>query len=185
MSDLTISPAGGGAIAAESVTKTEILNRTRSIWLPASVWLVTEGSPTLTFSSFDDASCWLFDAALLESVATTFIVPEDWSSGSMTVKCYFAMVSATSGNVILHMRELVTADGASITTGGDSSEETTSVPSTAKLLKIYTFTGVVDTPAGAGRLVRMTIRRVGTGAGDTATGDLQFIGMKLEYTADM
>lgn len=172
------------SIEDSAVTATQIANRTRSLWLPASAWSQSEASAVLTAGSIDIDPHWLFDAAATESCVTSFLVPEDWASGSITAKFYFSMVSATSGNVLLHLRWLMVADGGDMTAGGTSgSEDTVAVPGTAGSLKIHSH-GNTITGAAAGSILRVCTRRNGGGGADTATGDMRFYGMKLEYTAD-
>lgn len=159
-------------------------SRTRSVWMPANIFQSAEGSPTLSAgSNADTPSAWLLDdAAVVESVAGQVIIPEDWSSGAVTVKLYFAMVSATSGNVQVDSRILSVASNADALGAGTSSSDTIAVPGTAGLLKIATR-GSTFTPGGAGEMVRVSVRRLGSNGSDTATGDMRFFGVKLEYTA--
>lgn len=164
---------------------TYLANRTRSLWLPASAWSQSEASAALTAGSIDLDPHWLLDAAATESVVTSFLVPEDYASGNITAKIYFSMPSATSGNVQLHLRWLVTANNGDEAAAGESgSEDTVSVPGTAGYLKIHSH-GNAITGAAAGSLIRVCVRRVGGSGSDTATGDMRFFGVKLEYTADM
>jgi hypothetical protein len=167
-----------------AIDKTMMTDRTRSVWLPAASFAISEGAPTLASGAIDTPTSWLLDAAAIESVLTDFIMPEDYASGNITVKSYFSMVSATSGNVVIHIRFLSVADGADASASGTSQEDTVSVPGTAGLLKIYTQS-VTFATGGAGELLRACIRRIGSSGSDTATGDMRMIGIKLEYTADM
>lgn len=161
-----------------------ISNRTRSVFMSASEFEQAEASAALTAGGIDIAPHWLLDAAAVESVVGTFIVPEDYATGDITAKVYFSMVSATSGNVVIHHRWLTVADGEDMTAGGTSAENTVAVPGTAGLLKIHSHTNTISGVA-AGENVRVNIRRIGSDGADTATGDMRLYGVKLEYTADM
>lgn len=174
--------SGNLSWAAQSATS----SRTRSIWMPANIFQSAEGTPTLSAgSNADTPSAWLLDdTAAVESVAGQVIIPEDWLSGAVTPKIYFAMVSATSGNIVVDSRILSVASNADVTAAGTSQSDTISVPGTAGLLKIATR-GATFTPSNKGDIVRVSIRRLGSNGSDTATGDMRFLGVKLEYTADM
>ena len=168
------------------LTNANMVDRTRSLWLPASAFFAAEGTPTqVAGTNADTPDCWLLDdSAAVESVASQFIIPEDYSTGAITVKIYFAMVSATSGNIVLDTRLLSIASNADALAAGTSSADTISVPGTAGLLKIASR-GSTFATGGVGEMFRVSVRRTGSSGADTATGDMRFFGIKLEYTADM
>jgi len=172
--------------STNNLTNANMVDRTRSIWLPANMFQSAEGSPTLSAGTdADTPSAWLLDPdATVESVAGQFIVPEDYSTGNLTIKIYFAMVSATSGSVVLDTRIISVANNGSVVGAGTSQSDTISVPGTAGLLKIATRGATVST-GGAGEMVRVSVRRLGSNGSDGATGDMRFLGIKVEYTADM
>lgn len=159
-------------------------SRTRSVWLPANTFQSAEGTPTLSAgSNADTPSAWLLDdSAAVESVTGQVIIPEDYLSGNLTVKIYFAMVSATSGNVVVDTRLLSIASNADAIAAGTSQVDTIAVPGTAGLLKIATRAATFAT-GGAGEMLRISVRRTGSSGSDTAAGDMRFFGIKVEYTA--
>lgn len=174
------------ATTLTGLTNTNMANRARSIWLPPSVWGVISGSPTRTVDATDNTLAWLFDAASTEIIVSEFIVlPDDFVSGNLTLKSYWAMVSATSGDVVISSQYSVTADGGTVTGIMGIDTTTTSVPGTADLLKITTHTTTLSSGYAAGNAIKFRWLRSGDAGGDTATGDLQFFGMLLSYTGDM
>lgn len=158
--------------------------RTRSIWMKATDFYSAEGSPTLSAgSNADTPAHWLLDdTAVVESVAGQVIIPKDYSSGNITLKIYFAMVSATSGNVQVDTRLLSIASNADTLGAGTTQSDTISVPGTAGLLKIATR-GATFATGGADEMFRVSVRRLGSNGSDTATGDMRLYGCSLEYTA--
>lgn len=174
------------ASPVSNLTNANMANRTRNIFIPAGNWAVELGSPTRTTDGTDLTVAWLLDAASTESIISDHIlVPEDIvGANTITVKAYFAMVSATSGNVRIQLDYRNIADGGTITNATNITTDTISVPGTADTLKIYTFSAATGNIA-AGDLLKFRFIRIGGDAADTATGDMQFLGLELEYTADM
>ncbi len=168
-----------------NITAAMITNRTRSIWLPVSCWGAVLGSPVRSVDSTDNTVAWLFDAAASEAISSEFfVVPKDFvASSNIDVIAYFAMVSATSGNVVIQTQSAFVTATESITGANDIGSVTVSVPGTADTLKSNTWSGVSGLTAGD--IIKMRFIRLGNDASDTATGDLQFLGMEIQYTADM
>lgn len=160
-------------------------DRTRHIWLPAPAWhSVDPATLTNAGSNTIPRMVWKLDAASEEGLGTTFLLPEDYASGNLTAKLYYGMESATSGNVVIRTQCLGPADGASYDAANDvDTTQTVGVPGTAELLDIHTIT--TTWAVTAGDMLIMFIRRLGADASDTATGDMDFFGVEIEYTADM
>lgn len=167
-----------------AIDNTMMTNRTRSVWLAPGTFILSEGTPVLVTGAIDTPPSWLLDDTTVESVISNIIIPKDYATGNITVKTYFKMASSNSGNVVIHIRALSIADGADATGGGTSQEDTVAVPGTTGNIKIYTQS-VTFATSGADDMFRVCCRRIGTSGSDTATGDMAFLGIKLEYTADM
>lgn len=169
-----------GSNTITGLTAANFTDRTRSMWLSASQMALCEGTPSYaTLASIDTQPHWLLDDTATEGVVGTMLIRTDYASGNITVKTNFSMVSATSGNVKIHVRCKSVANGGDMTAAGTSQEDTVSVPATAGLRKEYTQS-VTFTTAGAGDLFCVTVRRVTS----TATGDMRLYGVGIEYTAD-
>lgn len=125
------------------------------------------------------AGSWQLDDSAIEYVGTTFEVPEFLSGSSISVRIWFAMESAVSGAVLLVSSLDAIDDGENFAvTGGDATAAIT-VPGTAKYLDSYTF---AESPTyTAGDLLRLRVGRSGSNGSDTATGDLHFLGVSLEF----
>jgi len=150
-----------------------------SIFIPAMAFDVTRGSPSrgeVGAGGWQDMATWLFDDSVHEAVGTQFVAP---LTGNIEIKYYFAMESATSGNVRLWTMYLALADGEDAGGAGTDQAITVAVPGTAKHLKV--ITPVSSTAITAGDLLRLAAGRAGASAADTATGDLHFLGLGIRY----
>lgn len=169
-----------GSNTITGLTAANFTDRTRSLWLSAAEMALCENTPSYaTLSSIDAQPCWLLDDTTTEGVVGVKLMPTDYGSGNITIKTNFSMVSATSGNVKIHIRCKSVANGGDMTAAGTSQEDTVSVPATAGLRKSYTQS-VTFTTAGSGDLICVAVRRVTS----TATGDMRLYGVSIEYTAD-
>lgn len=129
----------------------------------------------------------LFDAAQLEWAVWKIILPANYSSSPVLV-INFSMVSATSGNVILVARV------AAITPGTDNTDTdakvfstantsaATAVRSTAGYQTQVSITLTNADSMAAGDTVWLYVGRDGASGSDTAAGDLEFLGARLDYT---
>lgn len=130
----------------------------------------------------------LFDAAQLEWAVWKLVLPANYG-GSPLLVVNFSMVSATSGNVILVARI------AAITPGSDNTDTdakafaaantsaATAVRSTAGYQTQVSITLSTDDSMAAGDTVWLYVGRDGASGSDTASGDLEFLGARLDYTA--
>jgi hypothetical protein len=134
------------------------------------------GEATAVYS----AATWLLDDSTNESGGIGFVYTGGVSGSIITVRIWWAMDSATSGDVRIGARLLPLADGedAAGTGIGSASDET--VPGTAKYV---TYTEIeLSVSYEAGDLIRLSITRFGANASDTATGDLHFIAALVTFS---
>jgi hypothetical protein len=123
---------------------------------------------------------WLFDDSAIESAGASIPYTGIKSGTSISVEMYWAMESATSGNVFISARALFVAVGEDMAAAELSSSSTESVPGTAKLLKKTTFT-IAGLSYSTGKVLRLSLSRSGNQAADTATGDLHFLGATVRF----
>lgn len=127
-----------------------------------------------------------FDDAVDEIHHYTFRMPENFAS-ALVLKAFYAMSSATSGNVILATEVMAFSDGdaADITAESYDTVNTssaTAVPGTAGHPDEISLTLSNDDSVGAGDWVAIRFRRDANNGSDTATGDLELYALSLEYT---
>lgn len=129
-----------------------------------------------------------FDDTTQEWVYFRDILPEHYDGGGVTVEIWFAMKTATSGNVrgqtkferLAPNDQDIDADGfASANSLGD-----TAVPSTSGVLKIVTIAhtaGAQMDSIVAGDMFRIGVSLY-SGSTSNATGDRQILGVRLYET---
>ncbi|UWZ37488.1 hypothetical protein Drose_04185 [Dactylosporangium roseum] len=127
-----------------------------------------------------------FDASTEEWATWAFRMPADYASGP-TLKIQYKAASATTGDVVW-------AGSLAAVTDGDATDvdakvfaaaqtATVTVPGTAGYLDeaSISLTTAADSVA-AGDFVVVRIARQGAAGGDTATGDMEFVGAAITYT---
>jgi hypothetical protein len=128
---------------------------------------------------------WLFDAALSEYLIWQFIIPADYVSGGSVIG-KFAMVSATSGNVMWEAAILPVVDASTLLSSADfnsRSQGLTAVPGTLHQTAGFTIALATLTNVVGGRLALVFLARNGVSASDTAAGDAILEGATFQYTA--
>jgi hypothetical protein len=124
-----------------------------------------------------------FDAATDEAAYWTMRTPQGFT-GTMTLVGDYIMASATSGVVRWGGSIEAITDGDSTDLDAGESLDTenvvdVTVPATAGFIDQFSITLTTQDSAAVGDYMRVRIRRVGSNAADTATGDALFLGAEL------
>lgn len=161
-------------------------DRTIAVFSPTDAECKTTVFPAPSRSS--DASgarpILLFDAAADEAAYFSFIAPRNLTTPLKAVATY-AMISATSGNVICDATVEAISDSDTLDTdtseGLDSANTSsaTAVPGTAGYIDQLSITLTNGDSVAAGDYCRLRWRRVGSNGSDTATGDLALLQLEL------
>lgn len=127
-----------------------------------------------------------FDAATFEWTTWNFLVPSNYG-GSPVLVVNFTMASATSGNVILVARVAATtpADSTDMDAkvfAAANTSSATAVRSTAGYQTQVSITLTNDDSMAAGDTASIFFGRDGASGSDTATGDLELLVARLDYT---
>lgn len=126
----------------------------------------------------------LFDDSQEEKHSWQFCIPSNYSSGPVLV-ITFSMVSDNSGNVVLTGRvKAVTPNTEDIdaATYDADNDVTTSIPGTLGYTKRVNITLTNNDSLAADDFVQVEFARKGNSGSDTATGDLELLAVKLEYS---
>ena len=160
-------------------------DRTRDLWLPASLFTPHTGAPALVvhgtiqnaYSSYD------FPDAVFSRVVATMIIPADNVGTSVTWIAYYSDDNLTNANIVFKISARVIVSGANpnLTTAEFSTVRT----SPQGLLAVSTFVTIGLGSPSPGDMLRVTFGRDGTHVVDLYTGTARFIGARLRYTADM
>jgi hypothetical protein len=127
----------------------------------------------------------LFATDSTEEALYQIELPENYSSGPV-LKLKYAMASATTGKVDMEAKIMAIADGEDIDTGSfdtlNNVSGGTAVPGTAGHRDTISITLTNADSMVAERTVLIHIQRDHDDGNDTAAGDLELIGIVLEYT---
>jgi hypothetical protein len=115
-----------------------------------------------------------------------FLVPADWASGVISVQPIW-IPSATDGTAHTVRWSMVAASlAAGINSGVAGTTVAWTGSSAARTQGVVvadTLTSTTLTPAAAGDLMRVNLRRVGADGADTYVGDVDLVGLVISYTA--
>jgi len=158
---------------------------TGRVFLNARLWQSRTGAPTfadrganLRFAGYS------FSATTDNNVSIQTMVPNDWASGAITLKIYWANAGTNTGNVIWRVLLHETVAGGDLDATGaeiDTSNAAVAADGTANLLKITT-SSISYTPSAAGALIYIITARSGSVGTDTCTSASLFVGVMMEYT---
>lgn len=165
-----------------SHTATQHADLVRNIWLPVHDGVVVDGGTLTTTGANPDAVRTISLADAAASGATWAIVFDDWASGAVSVRIYWAGSTTFAGVVRWSLQAATKAAGVDITTAGTATAFTSATQPTANQLIKETLTSTTITPAN-GDLFKIGVRRLGTDGADTYTGAALVIGVQLSYTA--
>jgi hypothetical protein len=129
----------------------------------------------------------LFDATTSESCWWQFVMPQDYA-GSLKLRVLYTMLSATSGGIALDasVMAVTPSDTADINTESYDSVNTgtrSAVPGTAGYLDSVLITLTNADSLAPGDFCKIKLSRNVAHATDTAAGDLEVVGVVLEYSA--
>jgi len=146
-------------------------------WLGAAEWSIQGGTPTLTYE--DDTSVYNMNDSTMSVVVSSWVNEFMGGDGlSINMYVYYAMATATSGNVVLSAVLGRTADGSVLQDWSGGGSTTVAVPGVARTLKIVRIPFTMSS-IGRDDLISVHFKRDGGNAADTATGDLHFFGAFL------
>jgi len=157
-------------------------NITRSFFLEV-LDVVNDGGTVATRGTAPDALrvVTLADAAST-GMSWVFAVPDDWASGALSCEIFHAGQTTSGGVVRWSIDSQDIAEGASIVGAGTSAAFTGATIATADLL-IIEAAQALETPAAAGDLFRVSVRRLGSDGADSYAASTSLIGIRISYTA--
>lgn len=141
------------------------------------------GPVTSKFGSggLNTMTVWALDDTLPESIGAVHVINGEYDT-TLVVDVYFAMNSATTGDVYIRLGILVLTNGTSVASVSfDETNVATPVPGTAQTIKVESMPIGLTGSAGlaTGDVVRICLFRDVSNAADTASGDMLIVGMKI------
>jgi hypothetical protein len=172
------------AFAARPHGAADHTNITKQLWLPINDGVVVDGGTLASIGTAPDIirTITMADAAT-SGASFAFTVPDDWDSGALAVEIYFVGLTTAGGSVRFSVVSREVAEGADITTAGTTVTQTSQAPTTANLLVIEPSIALI-TPTGAGKLVKLNVRRLGADGADNYAASIAFVGVLISYTAN-
>lgn len=147
----------------------------RTIWVPASVFGLTVGAPTLGTQAAR-WRVWQFDSAAVETVSAPVEIPSFWLT--MDVDFYWSNMGAGAGDVRWAVSLDRAGDGEAmgVSNGGGSAAVTITAPAQDVVKKSRLLTAH---PVDATKLLNVRPSRTGTDAADTLANDASLIGVRF------
>ena len=138
--------------------------------------LLSNRRPVLAFDASTDETCYF-----------TAVAPQGLS-GALTLLVYYAMASATSGDVYFQGSLEAITPGDSVDTDSATSFDTANsghgtVPGTAGYVQAISITLTNADSIAAGDLFRLALNRDADHASDTASGDCYVLAVELRDAA--
>lgn len=127
-----------------------------------------------------------YDAATKEQLTWSFRMPANYASGP-TLKVTYKMASATTGGVVIEGRVAAISPGDATDAdakgfGSANTSSTSTVPGTAGYEAEISLTLSNADSLAAGDHVVIYLARDPAAGGDTATGDMEVVGVNLDFT---
>lgn len=127
-----------------------------------------------------------FDAGTKEQAMWSFRMPADYASAPV-LKVQYKMASATTGNVVIEGRLAAVSDGDATDVdakafGSANTSSATAVPGTAGHIDEISLTLTNADSVAAGDFVIAYLARDAANGSDTATGDMEVVGVAVTFT---
>ncbi len=156
-------------------------------FIPASNFVVASGTPTegLIGSYPDNYNAWSLLTAALEAVTASWQVPQDYQAAtSLTYKAVYTESTSEASNWVGEINVLSVASGESAEGASNVVNATIAGQSSTTNTGIATI-GSSSTGVAAGEWIRVAFERTGTSGSDVHAGDIQFIGLIIEYEREI
>lgn len=167
---------------AGTLTAAALPDRTRSLYLPSKALDSSTGFSAQLGTQPDEVHSWRLDDAADGSLFATFLVPQDWVSGALTLRAHLSMVSTSATPSVRMSAGYLELTGASPTGARTIVGPSTVVLTSTANMQTTDFT--LGTPGAAGRLWGIYLRRFGANAADTYAQNMRVLGIEIRYTAD-
>lgn len=170
----TEGPTPRGVIF-KGVQASIVVTPTEEIWLPASKFTSSAGTPALSTVGGTRHSAWLLDSATLEAVQTSVAIPVGWTTFS--TQFYYVNAGAGAGNVVVGVQGKSVPAGSTTNVADDFMTRTTSAAGTQDVVVVAN--GPNHTSLTATTYHSLRAVRDGTDIADTLGNDIGFLGVKL------
>jgi hypothetical protein len=193
--DATAAAAGAATLAAKNDHRHQLgahgagqhTDITRTIWLGATAGKIDTATLATLGATPDITPVIAYADAATQGAMWTFLTPSDWASGALSIQPVWSpgATDAVAHTVRWAYITKLAGAGTTITAAGTTVTWTgASAARTVGVVVYDTITSTTITPAAAGDVIRLTVRRVGADAADTYVGVVNLVGLIVTYTAN-
>lgn len=159
---------------------------TRTLWIGPADFEIRSGASSLMFGT-QRIRLWSFSGSANNQILGTFMLPKDYSSGSLTLTIYYAN-TGTNGNTMV-WNYLVTQLNTNQSLDSLATEQNipqTFTPSTTQYaLTSAVFTTTITVDGAKLPIFTLMIQRIATDANDTNTSAMYLAGVTITYTSTL
>ncbi len=172
----------GGGVQAPMMLSTLEARANIPIMLAAPYFHLTNGSPSygvLAQAGNRGAAVWLLDDTSVEAIGAMLNYRGVRSGSTIYVHVLFAMVSATTGNVVFDVTALPVIPGEDATAVGANHTQAVAVPNAVGKVAQADFT--LTTNYENADWIRLSVERSASNASDTAVGDCMVAAVVVRF----
>jgi hypothetical protein len=187
--DLNINPLGTGVL--KSGTAAVKVAGLETIFVPAQAMFGTttngaDAQAVETTATRPEMKVLDFDASTIEYAQFSIAMPKSWNLGTITFQAFWAPSTTNTGAAMIGLQGVgVANDATSDVTFDTAVDVTDSGTGTLEDVLVSPVSGNVTVKAVAvDTYTYFQVARNATNVGDTFTGDVRLLGIKLFYTTD-
>jgi hypothetical protein len=164
--------AQGSQFTSRYVAKTDEEYR----WVPAGAFVAGIGAPSVAnifIDNFGIGFCWNLDSAGTESISSSVMLPDYWST--FHADLYWVNATTNAGNVHVALYRDFASDGDTVDQGVSGSSLTFAAPTTVSQIKVSRV--ATSQSVTTGKPLFLSLIRFGADAADTLANDIGIHGV--------
>ena len=192
--NITLSPNGTGevqAVDAADATGAVKIAGLETIFVPATAMFGTttngaEANAVETTATRPEMKVLDFDASTAEYAQFSIAMPKSWNEGTVTFQAFWSPSTTNTGNCLIGLQGVSVAnDATSDVTFNAAVDVTDAGTGTVEDVLVSPVSAAVTiASAAADTYTYFQVVRNAAAGGDTFTGDVRLLGIKLFYTTD-
>ena len=192
--DITITPDGTGvakAVDAADATGAIKIAGLETIFVPTAAMFGTDANgadsqTVVTTATRPEMKLLDFDPSTIEYAQFSVAMPKSWNEGTITFQAFWAPSNTDTGNAMIGLQGVSVANDATSDVVFGTAIDVTDAGGGAveDVLVSPTSAAVTIASAAADTYTYFQVVRNATNVGDTFTGDVRLLGIKIFYTTD-
>jgi len=187
--DLNLNPKGSGVL--KSGTAAVKIAGLETIFVPAQAMFGTttngaDAQAVETTATRPEMKVLDFDPSTIEYAQFSVAMPKSWDEGVITFQAFWAPSNTDTGNALIGLQGVSVANDATSDVTFDAAIDVTDAGGGAleDVLVSSVSANVTVKAAAADTYTYFQVARNASAGGDTFTGDVRLLGIKLFYTTD-